>query len=297
MKIQMLPITDDRYPHLLRHIIDPPQSLYYMGNLGALERPLCAIVGTRRMTSMGESQAFRFGKELSEQGVCIVSGLAYGIDKSAHEGALMGEGGTIAVLAQGLDVLQPAAHLGLAERIVKNGGLLLSEKAPGETGFKSDYLVRNRIIAGLCKVTLVVEAPFKSGAMNTVKHATDNGRDVFCLPGRISDEMSQGTNALLQSGAGVALNPHDLAKDLDIVWKAQSIRLTGFLAELFKTISKKPQSPAELGEQFQNLSELYGALDELERKGLIRFTKDLRYTVSSGLDSSGSVQRCAASFP
>lgn len=282
MKVQMLTINDSRYPDLLRNIIDPPQRLYYAGNLDVLLRPLCAIVGTRKMTAHGESQAFRFGKELSEQGVCVVSGLAYGIDKSAHEGALLGEGGTIAVLAQGLDILQPAAHTELAKRIINAGGLLLSEKAPGETGFKSDYLIRNRIIAGLCKVILVVEAPFKSGAMNTVKHATDNGRDVFCVPGRITDEMSQGTNALLQNGAGVALEPKDLAENLKIDWKAKNIQLKGFAAELFKAIAKNSQSPAELGEQFQNLSELYGALDELERKGLIRFTKDLRYSVSSG---------------
>lgn len=296
MNVQMLSIADDRYPDLLRNSIDPPQALYYVGNLDALQRPRCAVVGTRRMSSSGESQAFRFGKELSEQGVCVVSGLAYGIDKSAHEGALMGEGGTIAVLAQGLDVLQPTAHLGLAERIVKHGGLLLSEKAPGKTGFKSDYLVRNRIIAGLCKLTLVVEAPFKSGAMNTAKHAMDNGREVFCLPGRITDEMSQGSNYLLQNGAGVALSPKDLLEELGLNWQPKVIPLSGLPAQVFAVIEKNPHSPAELGEQFQQLSELYSALDELERKGLIRFTKDLRYTASSGVVSSGNVQRSAASF-
>jgi DNA processing protein len=135
--------------------------------------------------------------------------VGYGIDKAAHEGALNGPGGTVAVLAQGLPDIQPAAHRDLARRIIANGGLLLSEYAAGVQTYKSDYLVRNRIIAGLCKATLVVEAPFKSGAINTAKHAYDNGREVLCVPGRIGDEVCEGTNALLQRGAHVALNPKD----------------------------------------------------------------------------------------
>lgn len=277
MNIQKLHISDERYPALLREIYDPPAELYYVGDLAALERPLCAIVGTRRMSGYGEAQAFRFGKELSMRGVCIVSGLAYGIDKAAHEGALEGSGGTIAVLAQGLPDVQPGKHRELAERIVARGGLLISEYAAGTETYKSDYLVRNRIIAGLCKATLVVEAPFKSGAMNTAKHVYDNGRELFCVPGRIGELTCEGSNALLQRGAHVALDPKDIGDLLEVPWTVQAVKLEGLAAELFAELRKKPRSPAELGERFDRVAELYEALGELELRGLIRFTKDLRY--------------------
>lgn len=281
MKIEKLPISDVRYPELLRQIYDPPRVLYYVGNLAALERPRVAIVGTRRMTGYGESQAFKFARELSARGICVVSGLAYGIDKAAHEGALEGPGGTIAVVAQGIPELQPAAHVELARRIVAKGGLLLSENEAGTQVYKSDYLVRNRIIAGLCKATLIVEAPFKSGAMNTAKHAYDNGREVLCLPGRIMDTNCEGTNALLQRGAHLALCPRDVADLLGVAWTTREIKLEGLAAEIFAELKKAPRSPAELGERFDKMTELYEALGELELRGLIRFTKELRYAVSS----------------
>lgn len=277
MNIQKLHISDERYPALLREIYDPPAVLYYVGDLAALERPRCAIVGTRRMSGYGEAQAFRFGKELSMRGVCIVSGLAYGIDKAAHEGALEGSGGTIAVLAQGLPDVQPGKHRELAERIVARGGLLISEYAAGTETYKSNYLVRNRIIAGLCKATLVVEAPFKSGAMNTAKHVYDNGRELFCVPGRIGELTCEGSNTLLQRGAHVALDPKDIGDLLEVPWTVRAVKLEGLAAELFAELRKKPRSPAELGERFDRVAELYEALGELELRGLIRFTRDLRY--------------------
>ncbi len=282
MKIQALPLHDLRYPRLLREIYDPPRVLYYAGNLAALERPLCAVVGTRRMSAYGEAQAFRFGRELSERGICIVSGLAYGIDKAAHEGALLGSGGTVAVLAQGLPDVQPGKHRELAERILAKGGLLLCEKPAGAETYKSDYLVRNRIIAGLCKATLVVEAPHKSGAMNTAKHALDFGRELLCVPGRIGEEVCEGTNRLIKDGAHVALQPKDIAEILEVPWMAMTVELEGLSAEIFAELRRGARSPAELGERFNKLAELYEALADLEMRGLIRFTKDLRYAACSG---------------
>lgn len=279
MEIQKLNILDGAYPELLRQIFDPPKVLYYWGNLGILERKRCAVVGTRRCTAYGESQAFRFAKELSEHGVCIVSGLAYGIDKAAHEGALLGEGGTIAVVAQGICELLPSGHRGLAEKIVEKGGLILSERADGEETYKGDYLVRNRIIAGLCEATVVIEAPFKSGARNTARHALDFNRDVMALPGRVCDEQSRGTNALIQEGARLLTNPQDAAEVLEVEWTVRKPTLEGLAAEVFAELSKGPRSPAELGERFTNLGELYGVLGELELRGLIRFTRELRYSL------------------
>ncbi len=282
MKIQTLPLDDPRYPRLLREIYDPPRVLYYAGNLEVLERPLCAVVGTRRMSGYGEAQAFRFARELSERGVCIVSGLAYGIDKAAHEGALMGSGGTIAVLAQGLPDVQPAKHRELAERILARGGLLLCEKPAGVETYKSDYLVRNRLIAGLCKGTVVVEAPHKSGAINTAKHVLDFGRELMALPGRVGEEVCEGTNRLVKECAHTVLQPKDVAEILGVPWTAVTVELDGLSAEIYAELRKGARSPAELGERFDKLAELYEALADLEMRGLIRFTKDLRYAVCSG---------------
>ena len=279
MKVQNVHLGDKSYPQLLKEIFDPPRVLYYWGNLEISERPLCAIVGTRRASAYGETQAFRFAKELSERGVCIVSGLAFGIDKAAHLGALEGEGGTVAVVAQGIEELEPSGHRGLAQKIVEKGGLILSEKAQGEIYFKSDYLVRNRIIAGLCKGTLVIEAPFKSGARNTAKHALEYGREVMALPGRITDEKSEGANALIQTGAALVTGPKEVAEMLGVGWTKRKVILDGLAAEIFAELQKAPRSPAELGEKFSSLRELYEILGALEMKGLIRFTLEQRYAV------------------
>jgi len=282
MDIQKVAIGEEKYQELLRQIPDAPAELYYVGNLEILKRTCCAVVGTRRMTAYGETQAFRFAKELSERGVCIVSGLAYGIDKAAHEGALEGEGGTVAVLAQGLPDIQPAAHIDLARRIVAKGGLLVSERLAGGEFFKTDYLVRNRIIAGLSEATLVVEAPLKSGAMNTAKHALDYGRDVAAIPGRIGDENSVGTNTLIQRGAGLVLGPWEVGEMLEITWTARRVQLEGLSADIYAVLRRGPRSPAELAERFKDLRGLYEKLAELELQGVIKFTKELRYAVCSG---------------
>ena len=279
MEIQELRLEGVQYPELLREIFDPPQVLYAWGNLKILERPLCAVVGTRRTSAYGETQAFRFAQELSEHGVCIVSGLAYGIDKAAHLGALEGEGGTVAVVAQGIEDLQPTSHRELAKKIVEKGGLILSEKEGGEEYFKSDYLVRNRIIAGLCRGTLVIEAPFKSGARNTAKHALDYGRELMALPGRVTDANSEGTNALIRAGAELVTCPREVAETLKVAWTWRQVILEGLASEVFAELRKAPRSPAELGEKFEALGELYLVLGELELRGLIRLTREQRYAV------------------
>lgn len=283
MHVQALLIDDPQYPVLLKQIYDPPQILYYVGNLEILRRPLCAVVGTRRMTRYGEMQAFRFAKELSRQGVCVVSGLAYGIDKAAHEGALAGlKGGTVAILAQGLPDIQPSRHRHLARQIIETGGLLLSEKTAGAITFKSDYLVRNRLISGISKVTLVIEAPFKSGAMNTAKHAEDQNRDVLALPGRIADTSSQGTNLLIQRGAKLVISPREVLEAMGLNWTGEKVRLDGLDATLFEELKKSPQTPAELCEKFKDVAEVYSTLVHLELRGLIRCGAENHYAVSSG---------------
>ena len=281
MEVKSMKIGEDGYPRWLRQIFDAPKKLYYMGDLSVLEKPMVAVVGTRRMTSYGESQAFQIARDLSRQGICIVSGLAYGIDSMAHKGALEGRGGTIAVLAQGLPEIGPPRNRGLAERILNSGGLLLSENEAGKEIFKQEYLRRNRIISGVSRGVLVVEAGARSGAVNTACHALEQGRDVMAVPGRLTDEQSAGTNRLLKNGAALVRSAKEIAECLDLPWeKVFDVTLEGMERLVFELLKKQPMTAAELGEGFEGkLKELYAILGSLEMRGLIRRGVDLRYGV------------------
>ncbi|MBT4384967.1 DNA-protecting protein DprA [Candidatus Peregrinibacteria bacterium] len=284
MKVSALPISDPRYPALLREIYDPPAQLFYVGNLDVLERQCIAIVGTRRCSSYGESKAYSFAKDLSRHGVCVVSGLAYGIDAAAHKGALEGSGSTIAVLAQGLPEIMPRRNVWLAKKIVEKGGLLLCEKEAGSETFKSSYLERNRLISGLCKGTLLIEAPWRSGALNTAKHALNQNREVMAIPGRIGDEMSSGTNKLLQGGARLIMGSDELIEALGLRYESLAIEgLTGLQLELVNLLKKNALTGSELGELFAgDLKNLYSALGALELNGIVKLTNEMRYAVCSG---------------
>ncbi|QQR54624.1 DNA-protecting protein DprA [Candidatus Peregrinibacteria bacterium] len=283
MEIQKLFRDDPRYPSLLAATGTAPECLYYSGNLEVLQAPCLAVVGTRRCTARGESTTLRFAESLAAWGVTIVSGLAFGIDAAAHEGALRGNGKTVAVLAQGLNVLRPTVHRQLAEGILEKGGLLLSEYAPNEERYKSDYLLRNRLIAGLCSATLVVEAGYPSGALNTAKHALTEGRDVLCVPGRIEDEASIGCLDLIKRGAHLVTLPSDLIPILKLRPEKQHtvpVHLKGLERELYEILKKHPCSSSELTQEFSGrLVELYEALTQLELRGLLVQTQNRSYTV------------------
>ncbi len=285
MKIDFLHINDERYPTLLREISDPPKKLYFVGNLELLKRRKLAIVGTRRASAYGESQAFQMARELSQQGVCIVSGLAYGIDAQAHAGALEGHGGTIAVLAQRLPEICPARNKHLAKRIVQSGGLLLSENEAGFPSLPHEYLKRNRIISGLSSGTLVIEAAAKSGAINTARHALEQNREIMAIPGRVTDPQSVGTNALLAANqAHLIMSAKQISDLISQPWQLPEIgSLNGMQKNVFKLLQDGPKTSAQLGEHFENkLREFYAALSELELRGYIKRMSDLRYAVCSG---------------
>jgi DNA processing protein len=269
----------DVYPRLLREIKGAPERLRFCGDLSVAERPCFAIVGMRRATARGEALAFQIAKEMSQRGVCIVSGLAYGIDAAAHRGALEGCGGTIAVLAQGLPEIRPPRHRHLAEEIVAAGGAVICEKEFGSPFFKTDYLVRNRLISGLSHGVLVVEAAHKSGAKNTVSHALTQGRETFAIPGRVTDVSSGGTNSLIAGGAQLVTCTKDIFAHLGWTWKrAENMQLNGYQKEVYEILKRGPRSAAELGECFDGrLRQLYQAVGELELQGFILRGKDLRY--------------------
>lgn len=197
--------NSSEYPAGLREIFQPPPVLYVRGkgSLKDLEKAL-AVVGSRKCTAYGARTAYAFSRELAEQGVCVVSGMALGIDGAAHEGALAACGKsplpTVAVLACGVDKAYPARHQGLFEQIL-DSGLAVSENPPKTPYYNGSFPLRNRIIAGLSRGVLVVEASLKSGVSHTLNYALDAGREIFAIPGRIGEEQSVGTLEMIKSGA------------------------------------------------------------------------------------------------
>lgn len=283
MSTSSLFLNDAAYPGLLGAIFDPPSVLHYQGDLSSLSRPCVAIVGTRRSTAYGEQMAFNFAKTLAGWGITIVSGLAFGIDAAAHKGALAGGGATVAVVAQPLSCFRPATHAPLARKILEQGGALLSEKEEGSICFPSDYLVRNRLIAGLCQGTLVVEAGFPSGALNTAAHAVREGRDVFVLPGRATDSQSQGCFKLLKEGAFLVTRAQDIALELKIPFgDSTRKRPDGLAGRLFSFLYEHPSSTAELVEHFSDpIPQIYSVLADLELQHFIRAGPNGRYLTCS----------------
>ena len=199
---RFVPRTAPEFPPLLRAIHDPPPGLFLRGagSLDLLSRAAVAVVGARACSGYGASVARSVGRDLTRGGLVVVSGMARGVDAEAHRGALEADGPTIAVLGCGIDRDYPAAHAELARRIAATG-LLVSEYAPGVEPAPWRFPARNRIVAGLCAATVVVEARERSGALITADLALEEGREVFTVPGEISSPLSAGTNELLKLGA------------------------------------------------------------------------------------------------
>jgi DNA processing protein len=199
---RFLPRSSTEFPPLLRAIHDPPAGLFLRGGAepGLLAQPAVAVVGARACSGYGSSVARGLARELSAAGLVVVSGLARGIDAEAHRGALAGGAPTVAVLGCGIDRDYPAAHAELARRVA-DAGLIVSEYAPGVEPAPWRFPARNRIVAGLSAVTVVVEARERSGALITADLALEEGREVFAVPGEITSSLSAGTNALLKLGA------------------------------------------------------------------------------------------------
>lgn len=200
---------DCNYPKMLLQINDPPLVLYYKGDLSVLDDRCVAIVGTRNAADKGKYHARSFAQELAACGRTVVSGMAAGIDAAAHMGALSAHGKTCAVLGCGVDVVYPAENKELYKRLCENG-LVISEFLPGTKPDRWHFPHRNRIISGLSEATLLIEAPKKSGAINTANHAVNQNRDVFVLGGYMDDPMFSGNKALADDGAVVVTNPYDI---------------------------------------------------------------------------------------
>jgi DNA processing protein len=209
----VITLADDSYPRALLEIPDPPPLLYAVGRAELLQRPCLAVVGSRNASPQGERNAESFAQALSDAGLTVVSGMAVGIDAAAHRGGLAGAGSTIAVLGTGVDIVYPRRNNELAREIGARG-LLLSEFALGSAPVAHNFPRRNRLISGLSRGCLVVEAALASGSLITARTAIDQGREVFAIPGSIHSPLSKGCHALIKSGAKLVESADDVLSEL-----------------------------------------------------------------------------------
>ena len=198
---QQIKVSQNPFLSQLQHIPKPPQSLFYLGTLPENKSISVAIVGSRKPTRYGKEVTAKLSADLAKAGITIISGLALGIDSLAHKAALEAGGETIAVLGNGLNKIYPSSNRDLAEKIIQNKNAILSEYQPAEAALPYHFLERNRIVSGLADAVLVVEAAKRSGTLNTVSHALEQGKEIFAVPGNITSPLSEGCNNLIKQGA------------------------------------------------------------------------------------------------
>ncbi|MDH2917000.1 MAG: DNA-processing protein DprA, partial [Gallionella sp.] len=215
---RIITLADTEYPEALLNITDPPLLLYVKGRLDLLNARSLAIVGSRNSTAQGLRNAEAFSKAASESGLCVVSGMAHGIDAAAHKGGLQGTGSSIAVVGTGLDKVYPAANRELAHQLAQQG-TIISEFPLGTPPLASNFPRRNRIISGLSEGCLVVEASLQSGSLITARMALEQGREVFAIPGSIHSPQSKGCHSLIKQGAKLVESAQDILEELGFASK------------------------------------------------------------------------------
>lgn len=285
---EVVALTDRRYPARLREIYDPPPVLFAKGRLELLDTVMVAVVGSRRPSAYGLAVAERLGKDLAAAGVTVVSGMAKGIDTAAHGGALSAGGATVAVFGCGLDVIYPAENRKLAERIARDG-LLLTEFPPGTPAHPQNFPIRNRVVSGLSEGVVVVEGKQYSGSLITARLALDQNREVFAVPGNITQPSSFGPNLLIKQGAQLVQSSQDILDGLGVDARARLARqpalplpqpaaapespMSHIAAQVFSFLSlDKPVCLDDLIESLPHVSpsELIAVLFELEESGRVR---------------------------
>jgi len=280
---------DPSYPALLAHTARPPARLYYRGILPSETQPLIAVVGTRTMSVYGQRVVETLIPPLVRAGYAIVSGLAYGIDACVHKTTLEAGGVTHTVLGSGVDEgsIYPAAHRSLARAIVEQGGCILSEFAPGTTPRKQFFPMRNRIVAGMCRGVVVVEAPERSGALITAFQALDENREVFAVPGPITHRNTRGTHMLIRLGAHIVTEAADifrgLGDDEHTGRKSEvSVRARAELSEIeTKILDCINEEPVHIDafekETLLDIQTINSTLGIMELKGVIKNVGQMNY--------------------
>jgi DNA processing protein len=289
--IQVLTWDDPAYPDRLRHIVQSPFVLYIKGQVIAEDAWAVAIVGTRRYSSYGRQVAENISHTLARNGITIISGLARGIDGIAHRTAIDAGGRTIAVLGSGLDILYPPEHRALAEEISKEGALI-SDYPLGTPPDGSNFPPRNRIISGLSKFVIVIEAGERSGALITATYAAEQGKEVFAVPGKISAPMSKGTNLLIKQGAHPLLDPQDVLDLLNMTLVAEQRVIRKALpsdpkeAVLYQAVGEEPLHVDEICSQVNlPIEEVTSTLALMELKGMVRKTFGMKYVAVQELNA------------
>jgi DNA processing protein len=267
----ILVLDDGSYPFLLREISDPPITLYVQGNWQAcFDAPCVGVVGSRRCSTYGENASLMLSRDLAAQGICIVSGLARGIDSAAHRGAIEAKGKTIAVLGTGLDSVYPKENAKLTEEILASGGAVVTQFPLETPPLKENFPYRNRVISGLSLGVLVVEASERSGSLITARLATEQNREVFAVPGNITSKNSFGTNYLIKDGAKVVQQYKDVIEELPTEISSQILP-----PKIGKTVEAKPQAellPADLTEQERKIWSLLSSDEPVHLDFLVETT-------------------------
>jgi DNA processing protein len=281
--ISVLTWVDPDYPDRLREIDQSPFVLYLKGDIKPEDTWAVAIVGTRRYSPYGRQVTEDIAHTLARNGITIISGLARGVDGIAHQSALDVGGRTLAVLGSGLDVIYPPEHRSLAGKICRNGALI-SDYPPGTPPEGSNFPPRNRIISGLSKAILVIEAGEKSGALITATYAAEQGREVFAVPGKITSSLSKGSNLLIKQGAHPLLNPQDVLDLLNMTLAAEHSIIRKTLpgdpkeAVLYQIVGDDPLHVDEISSLVKMpIEEVTATLALMELKGMVRKTFGMKY--------------------
>lgn len=277
LNINVVTFVDKDYPENLNGLEGAPLVLYYKGALKRTDKNSVAIVGSRKMTSYGREVAEKFSSELASFGVTIISGLARGIDTSAHKGALRGGGRTIAVLGNGLDTIYPPENIKLAEEIVKSGGMIMSEYPLGYPALPVNFAIRNRIVSGMSSAVIVIEGAEKSGTLLTAAHAAEQGKTVFAVPGQIFSPLSFAPHYLLKNGARIAVSSKDVMEELNMQISVDTEKVEKVMpgdkseAKLIELLANEPLHLDELVRMTGGkVSEMSARLTIMEMKGMVR---------------------------
>lgn len=270
--------TDKEYPVRMRKLNQMPNFLYVRGNLPADDKPSVGIVGARACSNYGRNMASEFARVLSREGVQVISGLALGIDGEAHEGAMRGDTPTYAVLANDVNQCYPRANQRIYNKILESGGGILGEYPEGTQARPGFFPARNRIISALSDVLLVIEARSKSGALITVDYALEQGKNVYAVPGRVGDLLSEGCNRLIAQGAGIACSPDSILQELgmgkhvlaDNFHQRKVLQMSSEAQYIYGQLDMEPISLEDLCCRVPyDMQQVQGALLELQMEQLV----------------------------
>ena len=276
--IRCITKDDPEYPVKMKQYPSMPNKLYVKGRLPLAEKPAVAVIGARMCSPYGRIQAFRYAKVLSEAGIQIISGMALGIDSEGHKGALEGKMPTFAVLGSGVDVCYPRANRKLYERILWEGGGVISECPPGTQPMPWCFPARNRIISALADAVLIVEAKENSGSLITAGFALEQGKMVYAIPGAVTDALSRGCHKLIYDGAGIAYSPEIILEELEICTKTNiksdeknDLGLESDLNMVYSCLDLRPKNPDYIVRKTGfSPAQVSNCLVELTLRGLIR---------------------------